>query len=274
MKSQDQMFGQVANSYRNFTNLVWNNRARYGQLPPQGLPASRPFMSTGSYSSNEPMPFKQRKFDLNTIYEAQHCEAYQHEQDPNYNQSYPHQSGQGHSRINGCGSAKSSKSRRCLSGVLLISKCLSAILSALMESSMVYMMYKFGTTRDISGPGVVSPWSKNTKLWPTILLAVASGLTCLMSTGSLVIQMCKSLRKRSKPAKDKSFFTIAKYAVHIGTWACVAVAYRLGKTGQDLWGWSCSDKARAIQETLDIDLNFTQLCMLQVRFESLSKQYD
>ena len=267
------MFGQVANSYRNLTNLIWNNYGRYGQLPPHGSPASSPFMPTGSYSSHEPIPFKPGKFELNTIYEAQHSDAFQHKQDPSYNQSYTSQSGQGHSRTDGCGSAKPSKSRRCLSGVR-ISKCLSAILSALMESSTVYMMYKFSTTRNISGPGIVSPWFKNTKLWPTILLAVASGLTCLMAIGSLVIQMCKSLRKTSKPAKGKSFFTIVKYAVHIGTWACVAVAYRRGKTGQDLWGWSCSDMSRAIQETFHIDINFNQLCMLQVRYEHLSKQYD
>ena len=41
-------------------------------------------------------------------------------------------------------------------------------------------------------------------------------------------------------------------------------AYRAGRTESDLWGWSCSDKADAIQEQFSSVVDFGKLCDTQV----------
>jgi hypothetical protein len=265
-KSYQQMFGQLANSYLDFANPLAKNHARYGQLPSQGPAACNPYTST-PYAPNEPTPLIPQKFGLETQYHSEsnakpNCDSgYLLSQDPNCNPSYSPQNDRRHA------SGQSSTGRRYLAIVLLLSKCVSAALSALMESSMVYMMYKYKATRSISSAEYAGPWPKNPKLWPTLLLAVASGLTLLLTVGSVLSRICRTLRKSSQIAKSRPLVTTAKYAVHIGTWACVAVAYRLGKTGDDLWGWSCSDSADAIQKAFENDVNFSSLCKLQVCIE-------
>ena len=270
-KSYQQIFGQLANSYLDFAKPLAKNHAKYGQLPSQG-PAAYPYTPTPSYASNEPTPLEPQKFGLSTQLHSEsntkpnnnpdfnpgHDSGYLLSQDPNYSHGYSPQND--HRRASG----RSSTGGRYLRIVLLLSKCVSATLSALMESSMVYMMYKYKATRGVSRTEYADPWPKDPKLWPTLLLAVASGLTLLLTVGSLLSQICKTLRKSGQTAKGRPLVTTVKYAVHIGTWACVAVAYRLGKTGDDLWGWSCSDRADAIQKAFESDVNFSQLCKLQV----------
>lgn len=271
-KSYQQIFGQLANSYLDFANPLAKNHAKYGQLPSQGPAAYNPYTSTPSYTSNEPTPLIPQKFGLSTQHHSEpntkpnynpdfnpnYDSGYLLSQDPNCNHSYSPQND--HRRASG----RPSKGRRYLTIVLLLSKCVSATLSALMESSMVYMMYKYKATRSVSRAEYAGPWPKDPKLWPTLLLAVASGLTLLLTVGSVLSQICKTLRKSGQTAKRRPLVTTVKYAVHIGTWACVAVAYRLGKTGDDLWGWSCSDSADAIQKAFENDVNFSSLCKLQV----------
>ena len=51
---------------------------------------------------------------------------------------------------------------------------------------------------------------------------------------------------------------------HVVVWAVVMVLYRANKTKKDLWGWSCSEKADAIQGLYDGVVPFNSLCQLQV----------
>jgi hypothetical protein len=44
------------------------------------------------------------------------------------------------------------------------------------------------------------------------------------------------------------------------------VIYRVMKKERDLWGWSCSAKAKAIQPLYVGVLDFEELCTLQVSF--------
>ena len=255
------IFGQLANSYLDFANPLAKNHAKYGQLPSQGPAACNPYTPTPSYASNLSTQLHSEsntKPNYNPDFNPSYDSGYLLSQDPNCNHSYSPQND--HRRASG----RSSKGRRYLTIVLLLSKCVSAILSTLMECSMVYMMYKYKSTRSVSRAEYAGPWPKNPKLWPTLLLAVASGLTLLLTVGSLLSQICKTLRRSGQTAKGRPLVTTVKYAVHIGTWACVAVAYRLGKTGDDLWGWSCSDSADAIQKAFENDVNFSSLCKLQV----------
>ncbi|KIW95754.1 uncharacterized protein Z519_02818 [Cladophialophora bantiana CBS 173.52] len=139
-----------------------------------------------------------------------------------------------------------------------VTNVISALFSASMESIMIYTMYKFYTTKDLFVEGRPwGPWAKGSVLWPTFMLAVASITTSLLALTVLVGLWCR--RKH-----NAAFFSLIYAAGHIVAWVIVSVVYRVEKTEKDLWGWSCTDKARAIQQQLDSKkLNFESLCKLQ-----------
>ena len=58
---------------------------------------------------------------------------------------------------------------------------------------------------------------------------------------------------------------VIEMGAHIAVWIATAAAYRVGKTGNDLWGWTCSTKAAAIQSEFEVVINFQSFCDVQVR---------
>ena len=153
-----------------------------------------------------------------------------------------------------------SKLKRYVSLIIAVSKAFSAVFSLLMEVAMGYVMQRFYATRNIAAGDRSGPWHDNTKLWPTILLSVASGITLTLTLGSLLILCCSKKAQKN----NRKWLTVLKYFIHIGVWAGVSAFYRIGKTGNDLWGWSCSEEADAIQYLYNDHLNFGFLCNLQV----------
>lgn len=136
----------------------------------------------------------------------------------------------------------------------------SCLLTVLMEAIMVYILVKFYQTRNIPAPGRTSPWAKGTKLWPTYMLAGAALLTCLLSAVGLFL----AFRKKQNTKRSRLTLKVVRVVIHIACWIAVAIFYRVAKTGKDLWGWSCSEKAAAIQQYYNGPLNFEQLCTIQV----------
>jgi small-conductance mechanosensitive channel len=149
--------------------------------------------------------------------------------------------------------------RRWTKIAVVFSHVFSGLFSVFMEAVMFYVTYTFYKTKDYPMPDRPwGPWPKSTKLWPTYMLAAASVVTTLLSLGMLIALCCRAKRKAA-------FFSILYMLVHVICWAIVAVLYRVGKTGDDLWGWSCNDKAKEIQKTLGSSvLNFQSLCKFQV----------
>ncbi|KAJ9658493.1 hypothetical protein H2198_003645 [Neophaeococcomyces mojaviensis] len=149
-----------------------------------------------------------------------------------------------------------SKLRRWVKVIIAISHFCSCLFSLFMEVAMCYMMYKFYKTKDDSAYGHSSPWAKNTKLWPTIMLLAASGVTVLLSIAILLALCCQSKKK-------KAMFSVLHSLIHVGIWLVVAVLYRVGKARNDLWGWSCSSEAEKIQSLYRDELNFSAMCNTQ-----------
>lgn len=52
-------------------------------------------------------------------------------------------------------------------------------------------------------------------------------------------------------------------ATHVGMWIAVAVAYRAGKDGNDLWGWACDERAMGIQKAFEGVVDFRRYCDVQ-----------
>jgi len=52
-------------------------------------------------------------------------------------------------------------------------------------------------------------------------------------------------------------------AAHVVVWAISAGAYKMAQNGHDLWGWSCSPNADAIQKEVQAFMDFGRLCTIQ-----------
>jgi hypothetical protein len=127
------------------------------------------------------------------------------------------------------------------------------------------MLYTYLTTRNVQRGGR-GPWAKQTSLWPSILLLSTSATTAIV--GLLVLaSYARSIRTANNLAMlNASVIIITEVGAFI-TWIVVAILYRTGKNGKDLWGWACSPLALNIQPNFEGVLNFDGLCKRGVSLE-------
>ena len=154
--------------------------------------------------------------------------------------------------------------KRNIRALKLLARLLSFGLSLYGLISQALALERFLSTRNIIRENR-NPWAAGSQIWPTILLLVTSGLSLLASL-LILSSYClggngvKSANKMSTRAGVP--VTIAEACAHLAIWLSTAVAYRIGKTGKDLWGWSCDPKAQAIQNVFpEVDFGF--LCNVQ-----------
>ena len=102
-------------------------------------------------------------------------------------------------------------------------------------------------------------WPNNLKIWPSLMLLAASFVSLLVSIGTLIVYCVNSKRARSSWK-----VTIAKYVLGVAVWIAVSTIYKQEKTTNDLWGWSCSSKADAVQKASNGRIDFSRLCTVQV----------
>ncbi|MCJ1400525.1 hypothetical protein MMC11_003731 [Xylographa trunciseda] len=123
-------------------------------------------------------------------------------------------------------------------------------------------LHQYLSTRDIIIDGR-NAWAKETTIWPTILLLSTSSATVLVS---LLILASYLLSVKHANRTDKTVGTagfVIDMGAHIAVWIATAAAYRVGKTGNDLWGWTCSDMADQIQDQFQAIINFNNFCNVQ-----------
>ena len=115
------------------------------------------------------------------------------------------------------------------------------------------------TTSTSGGGGGERLWPTNTKTWPAWLLLIASLVTLGISGATLIIYF------KDKDRAGRSWkLTIAKYAIHIGVWVVVSAVYKVEQGAEDIWGWSCSEKADAVGKLSGGEVDFGRLCRAQV----------
>ena len=151
---------------------------------------------------------------------------------------------------------------RSLRIVKLITASTSSVINAIIFGLMVYVEYKYYDTRS-SDQGGVNAWPEQTKVWPSIMLLVASITTLLISLITLTAY-CRNFSKASGSWK----ITLLKHVVHIGVWVLVSILYKYEKglhgVNNDIWGWSCVNKSSAVQAAFQGKINFGSLCSVQV----------
>jgi len=144
----------------------------------------------------------------------------------------------------------------------LISRFGSLILNGYMLGTLSFALAKYYLTKNKIINGNQHPWATPTKLWPTIMLLAIATVTFLMN----FITICAYICGVGAANKTSSVFSIVGYvmlAVHVVVWAVSAGAFKMASDGHDLWGWSCSPNADAIQAEVKAFMDFGQLCTIQ-----------
>jgi hypothetical protein len=139
-----------------------------------------------------------------------------------------------------------------------LSRALSTLLNTLIFAIMTFTISVFLATR-LDRVNERNVWPTNAKVWPTVMLLVASLVTLVVEVAVLCFYCFCFAR-----ARDSWRLVATEHGVHFGMWVVVIFLYRYEKRLNDVWGWSCSDVAVGLQRDLNGSVNFERLCGLQV----------
>jgi hypothetical protein len=101
-----------------------------------------------------------------------------------------------------------------------------------------------------------------------MLLAV-SAITAILGL-LIVIAYAFSIKKANSISSVQSGAGMVVELAHIVIWIVVAILYRVGKTGKDLWGWACSPLAQNIQPNFNGVVAFNKVCDRGVSFSTFT----
>lgn len=150
-----------------------------------------------------------------------------------------------------------------------IAHVITILFSTVIFAIMVYTVITFESTKGDFRDGRTA-WPTEPKLWPMFMLLGCAGITLLLSIITL-LSYCCAFNKAQRSWK----LTVVKYVIHIGTWVVVSALYRYERSTHgvpdDIWGWSCSAKAAALQSQFSGVVKFSTLCSVQVRYRSRRK---
>ena len=139
-----------------------------------------------------------------------------------------------------------------------------------MVGSMAFALSQYFTTRDRTLSGGGHPWAPNTVLWPTYMVIAIATVTMMMNLITLCFYCC-GVDAANKSNKIMGYLGYIVVAVHAVVWAVTTGLFKMASNvGNDLYGFSCSPQADAIQAQVQSFLNFNDLCMVQVRVISHS----
>ncbi|MCJ1404119.1 hypothetical protein MMC11_007344 [Xylographa trunciseda] len=143
-----------------------------------------------------------------------------------------------------------------------VSRLISTLLSAYMVASMAYALQQYFTTRDRNISGGGHPWAVNTVLWPTYMVLAIATVTMMMNIITMGFYCC-GVDAANKSNRFMGYLGYIVMAVHAVVWAVTTGLFKMAENGNDLYGFSCSTEADAIQEQVQSFLNFNNLCMVQ-----------
>lgn len=111
-------------------------------------------------------------------------------------------------------------------------------------------------------------WAKDSKVWPTWMYFLVAGISVLLNFAILLSYMCGGVQKANKAAVVATAFTWFVLLGNLIVWCVAASLYRTEKDkdgkSNDLWGWTCSPAAKAIQKEFAKEVDFNRYCNVQV----------
>ena len=130
-----------------------------------------------------------------------------------------------------------------------------------------FAMAKYYLTRNNVIAGNEKAWVSPATLWPTFMLLGFAAVTFCMNIVTLCSYAC-GVGAANKAHAGTTLIGAISLAVHIVPLTVAAGLFRLAETGTDLWGYTCSSRADAIQVQVQSFVNFGKLCNLQVSCNS------
>jgi TRAP-type uncharacterized transport system fused permease subunit len=97
---------------------------------------------------------------------------------------------------------------------------------------------------------------------------LVAGIAVLLNLVILVSYLLGGVKHANRAAIISSVFTWVVMVGNLVVWIVAASLYRTEKDkngkSDDLWGWTCSAAARAIQKEFAQEVNFDRFCNVQV----------
>ncbi|KAI9714641.1 MAG: hypothetical protein M1812_006306 [Candelaria pacifica] len=164
---------------------------------------------------------------------------------------------------------KDTKLKRLIRRIRLISRISALCLSIAITALMIHTLLTFQKTRNTkrntpSGPRTA--WHADTKLWPTILCLCIASISLFLNL-IIVLAYYRSVKTANKANTISTVFTGGVVGFHIVYWGVAAALYKYAKdtdgVSNDLWGWSCSNAARTIQNEFRAEVDFDRICAVQ-----------
>ena len=100
------------------------------------------------------------------------------------------------------------------------------------------------------------------------MLLSVSFLTIIFSFLTILAYLRHGVKAANKAHKTGFVFELVAEGGHVLVWIVVAILYRVGKTGHDLWGWACSPLAQSIQPNFEGVVDFQSVCKRGVSLSS------
>jgi hypothetical protein len=111
-----------------------------------------------------------------------------------------------------------------------------------------------------------TPWAHDSKVWPTWSYFATAALSVIFNFSTL-FSYHFGVSKANTASQVASVFSWIVMLGNLVVWSVAAGMYRgekdKGGKSNDLWGWTCSAGARAIQKEFAGDIDFDRFCGVQ-----------
>ena len=109
-------------------------------------------------------------------------------------------------------------------------------------------------------------WAHDSKLWPTYAYFGVAVVSTLLNFAT-VFSYRAGVRRANVVSQVTSLFSWAVMLANVVVWSVAAGIYRNEKDkngkSNDLWGWTCSPLAQAIQKEFAGEVDFNKYCNVQ-----------
>ncbi|KAF2738337.1 hypothetical protein EJ04DRAFT_429430 [Polyplosphaeria fusca] len=152
-----------------------------------------------------------------------------------------------------------------------VSRTFACLVSIAVFVPITLTLHKFLTTKDVFND-VTRPdgqtvsrtaWAKDSKTWPTYMYFAVAALAVILNFAILISYWCGGVEKANKAATVATTFSWITLVGNLVVWSVAAALYRKEKKTTDLWGWTCSPAARAIQKEFSKEVDFDKFCNVQ-----------
>jgi hypothetical protein len=159
----------------------------------------------------------------------------------------------------------------------LASRVFSATISVAVFIPLALTVHKFLSTKNIfvMVPDTTNPenmirrnaWAKNTKEWPTFMY-FSIGIVSVVFHFGVLFAYLMSKKAINRAAQLNTAFSGMNLVFQLAVWAITCGIYRYEKDlhglSNDLWGWTCSEAASALQTVFEKEIQFNTYCNIQV----------